>query len=108
MCRASGISFEVDVLGLRAHERRQLVVGDFHHHLLGLHGGEHVGAHGFVLHAVAEVLGHLITYVGIQQRLADILDGFRYINLGDFSFTLQYFERPFQSFAQVLEHSKFF
>ena len=100
----AGIALDVNFLRGGAHEFRELVVHDLHHHLLGLHGREHVGADGLVLYAGGKVLGHLITYVGIQEGLADVLDGFGYIDFGDFSFTLQYLERPFQPFAQVLEH----
>ena len=89
-----GIPLEVDVLRLRAHESSQLVVHDLDHHLLGLHGGEYARADGLVLHLVAEVLGYLVAYVGVQEGFADVLDGFRHVNLGDFSFTFQYLERP--------------
>ena len=103
----AGIPLHIDVLGRGAHKIGQFVVGNLHHHLLRLHGGEHVGAHSLVLHAVAEVLGHLVADVGVQQGLADVLDRFRYVDFGDFPFTLQYLERPLQSLTQVLEHSFF-
>ena len=98
------IALHIDILRLRAHEIRQLVVHDLDHHLLRLHGREDVRADGLVLHAVAEVLGHLVADVRIQQRLADVLDGLRHIDLGDLPFTLQYLERPFQSLAQTFKH----
>ena len=100
----AGVTLDIDVLGGGTHEGGQLVVGNLHHHLLGLHGCEHTGAYSLVLHLVAEVLGHLVTYVGVQQGLADVLDGFRHVNLGNLSFSLQDFKRPLQSLAQILKH----
>ncbi len=102
-----GIPLDVDVLRLGAHEIREFVVHDLHHHLLRLHGREHIGADGLVLHPVAEILRHLVTDIGIQEGLADVLDGFRDVDFGDLAFTLQYLERPFQPFAQVLKHNLF-
>ena len=98
------IALDIDILSGGAHEFGQFVVHDLDHHLLRLHGREYIGADGLVLHAVGEVLGYLITDVGVQQGFADVLDGFRHIDLGDFPLTLQYLERPFQPFAQVLKH----
>ena len=43
--------------------------------------------------------------LGYQEGLADVLDGFRNIDFGDLAFTLEYLERPFQSLAQILEHT---
>ena len=101
----AGIPLHVDVLRLRAHELRELVVHDLDHHLLRLHRRQHVRADGLVLHAVAEVLRHLVAHVRVQQGLADVLDGLRHIDFGDLSFTLQYLERPLQSLAQILKHN---
>ena len=103
----AGIPFHVDILRLRAHEVRELVVHDLDHHLLRLHRRQYVRADGLVLHAVAEVLRHLVAHVRVQQRLADVLDGLRHIDLGDLPFTLQDLERPLQSLAQILKHSRF-
>ena len=103
----AGIPLHVDILRLRAHELRELVVHDLDHHLLRLHRRQHVRADGLVLHAVAEVLRHLVAHVRVQQRLADVLDGLRHIDLGDLPFTLQDLERPLQSLAQILKHSRF-
>ena len=103
----AGIPLHIDVLRLRAHELRELVVHDLDHHLLRLHRRQHVRADGLVLHAVAEVLRHLVAHVRVQQGLADVLYGLRHIDLGDLPFTLQYLERPLQSLAQILKHSLF-
>ena len=78
---------------------------DLHHHLLRLHGRENARADGLVFHLVAEILGYFVAYIGIQEGLADVLDGFRNIDFGDLAFTLEYLERPFQSLAQILEHT---
>ena len=100
----AGVALDIDVLRGGTHEGGQLVVGDLHHHLLGLHGGEHTCAYGLVLHLVAEVLGHLVAHVGVQEGLADVLDGLRHVDFGNLSFSLQDFERPLQSLAQILKH----
>ena len=87
-----------------SHEGGQLVVHDFHHQLAGLHGGEHVLPQRLLLHRVGERLGHLVVHVGVEQCAAHVLEGFGHIDFGDFPFTFQYLERPFESFAQVVEH----
>ena len=95
----SWISLDIDVLRARAHEIREFVVHDLDHHLLRLHSGQHIRSDSLVLHTVAEILGYFIAHVSIQQGLADFLDGLGDIYLGDFTFTLQYLERPLQPFA---------
>ena len=99
-----GAALDVDILRLAAHEGGQFVVDDLDHHLLRLHGRQHVLAHRLVLDRVAELLGHLVAHIGVQEGLPDVLDGFGDVDFGDFPLTFQYLERPFQPFAQVLEH----
>ena len=74
------------------------------HHLTRLHGSQHVLTQRLLLHGVREGLGNLIVYVSLQKCLAHILQRFRHVDFGDFTFTLQYLERPFQSLAQIFKH----
>ena len=89
-------AFQVDFLCLAAHQRCQLVVGDFHHQLPGTNGGHHILPQCFGFHLVGKLLRGFVVHIGFQQSLADILHGFRYVNLGDSSFTLQNLKRAFQ------------
>ena len=81
----------------RTHELGQLVVDDLDHHLLRLDGGEDIGPHGLGLDLVAEVLGHLVRDVGIEQRTSDFLEGLGHVDFRDLALALEYLERPFQS-----------
>ena len=83
--------------GLAAHQLGQLVVHYLHHQLTGFHGCQHVHTHCLLLHGVRKCLGHLVVHVRIQQRLAHIFQRLGNVNLGDFSLTFQYLERPFKS-----------
>ena len=67
------------------------------HQLTGLDGSEHVHAQGLLLDGIGKLLGDLVVDVGIQQGLAHVLQGLCNVNLGDFTFTFQYLERPFKS-----------
>ena len=78
---------------------------DFHHQLAGLDGCQHVLAQGFFLHGVGEVFGYFIVDVGVQQGFAYVFKCFCYVDFGDFAFTFQYLERPFEAFTQVVKHS---
>ena len=102
------VALDVDVTGIAAHEIGQFVMDDLDHHLLRLDRGQHILAQCLGLDAFAEFLRHLETDVRIQQRLADVLDRFGNIDFGDFAFTLQDLERPFQPFTQILKHSPIF
>ena len=51
------------------------------------------------LDGVGEILGYFVVDVGIEQGSADILQCLCDIDFGDFSFTLQNLERPFESFT---------
>ena len=90
---------QVQFCGLTAHQFCQFVVYDLDHHLTRLHGCEHVLTQRLLLYRVCESLSNLIVHIGLQKCLAHVLQRFRYIDFGDFTFTLQYFERPFQSLA---------
>ena len=78
---------------------------DFHHELAGLHACEHVLAQGLLLDGVGELLGYFIVDVGVEQGAAHVFEGFGHVDFGDAAFTFQYFERPFESFAQVFKHN---
>ena len=65
---------------------------DLYHHLLRFHGSEDILSHGLVFHAVAEFFCDFVAYVGVEESLSDILNGFSYIDFGYFSFTLEYLE----------------
>ena len=70
---------------------------DLDHHLLRLDRGEDVLSHRLGLHPVAELLGHLVAYVGVEQGPADVLQGFGDIDVSDLSFSLQYLEGTLKS-----------
>ena len=93
--RAFGVDFDM----FAAHELRQLVVYDFHHHLVGLHGEQHILTECFGFHLVGKGLGDLVVHIGIEQCLAHLFERFGNIYFGNFSLTFQYFERPFEAFA---------
>ena len=76
--------------------------------LLGLDGGEDIGAHRLLLHAVAEVLGHLVGHVGVEKGPADLLEGLGHIYFSDLSFAFEYLEGSFQSVGEVFEHTIIF
>ena len=90
---------QVDFGGFAAHQLRQFVVDNLHHQLAGLDGGQHVLSHGLCLDGISKVFGHLVVDVGVEQGFAYVLQGFGYIDFGDFAFTFQYLERPFEPFA---------
>ena len=94
-----GIALEVHLRGGAAHEGGHLVADDLDHHLLRLDGREHVLSEGLVLDGVAEFLRDLEAHVGVQQGLADVLDGLRDVDFGDLAFAFEDLERPLQSFA---------
>ena len=99
-----GRTLDVDFSVLGAHEFGQFVMYDLDHHLLGLDGCEHVGAHGLLLYPVAEVLGDLVGNVGVEQGTANLLEGLGYVYFGYLAFALQYLEGTLQSFGKVLKH----
>ena len=63
-----------------------------HHHLLRLDSCKDILADGLLLYVVAELLGYLVTYIGIQEGPADFLQGLGNIYFGDFAFTFEYLE----------------
>ena len=70
---------------------------ELNHELSRLHGGEHIHAHGLLLHGVHECLGHLIVHVGLGQCSADIFERLRYVDFSNFPFTFQYLKRALKS-----------
>ena len=83
---------EVDFGILATHQLSQFVVDNLDHQLTRFNGCENVLTEGFLLHCVGEGLGYFVVYVGFEKCLAHILQGFRYVDFGDFSFTLEYFK----------------
>ena len=99
-----GMSLETHVGGLPSHEQSQFVMHYLDHQLLWLDGCEHVLSQCLLLYRVGECLGHLIVHIGIKEGPTHILECLGNVNLGDFSFTFQDLERPFEAFAQILKH----
>ncbi len=86
------IALYIDVRCLRAHKGREFIPHYLDHQLLGLHCREDVRSQRLFLHRIAEILGHLVTDISIKKGLTDILHRLCDVDLGDFSFSLQYFE----------------
>ena len=70
-------------------------MGNLHHQLSGTNGCYDVLTEGFCLNGIGELLGSLVVNVGFKQRFADVLDGFRDVDFGDTSFTLEDLKGPF-------------
>ena len=94
----SRLPLDVDCDILRTHEVREFIVDNLHHHLLRFHRCQHIGAQSLFLYPVAEFFRDLVADVRVEQRPANLLDGFGYVYFGDFPFTLEYLERPFKPF----------
>ena len=99
-----GATRQIQFSGFSAHEFCQLVVHNLDHHLARLHRSQHILTQRLLLHRVGKRLSHLIVHVGFEKCLTHILQRFRHVDFGDFAFTLQYLERPFQSLAQIFKH----
>ena len=97
-------AFHADFLRLATHEIGQFVMDDLHHHLLGLHGRQHILPHRLFLDFVAEILRHAEAHVGVQQGAADVFQRCGDVDFGDLSLAPQDLEGPFQSLLQVLKH----
>ena len=91
------LSRELQFRCCASHQRGEFVVNYLHHQLTRLNGREHVHSKRLLLHRVGELLRHFIVNVGIEQRTAHVLQGFRNVYLGDFAFTFKYLKRPFKS-----------
>ena len=92
-------SRQMQLGGFTTHQLGQFIVHDLNHELPRLHSRQHVHTQCLCLHRVGEVLGHFIVDVGVQKSAANILEGFRHVDLGDLAFTFQYLERAFQAFT---------
>lgn len=86
------VALQPDVCGRAAHQFGQLVAYDLGHHLPGLHRLEHVLPQRLLLHLVGERFCDLVVDVGVDQRTADLLERFRYVDLGDAPLALEDFE----------------
>ena len=99
------IALNINIGGGAAHKSRQLVVDNLNHHLPRLDRLEHIHTQSLLLHRVAETLCKLITYIRIQQRLANILKSLRNINLRNPSFTFEQLKGVLQPVYKILEHT---
>lgn len=87
--------FEHHLSRCAAHQLSQFVMYNLNQQLSRLYGRQNLLTHGFFLYTVGETFGDLIVNVGIEQRTSYFLKRFRYIDFGNFTFTLQYFKRAF-------------
>ena len=87
------VTFELEWSFLAAHQLSQLIVYQLDHQLSWFHGCEHVHAQRLLLHLVGEFLSHLIVDIGIKECTTHVLHGFSHVDLGNLTFTLQYFKR---------------
>ena len=78
-----GTALDVDLGSTASHQDGQFIVHDLHHHLLRLHGVEHILPHRLLLDGLGELFGGLIVYVGIQQRAAYLFQGLGHVDLGN-------------------------
>ena len=67
-----GRAAEVELAGLGAQDRHELVVDDLHHHLAGRDAPDHLLADRALAHPGDEVLDHRQRDVGLEQRDADL------------------------------------
>ena len=65
---------------------------NLHHQLTRLNCCKHVHAHGFLLYCVCKTLGNFEINVCIEQGSTYIFQRLCNVNLGDLTFTFQYFE----------------
>ena len=70
---------------------------DLYHELLGLQRVDHVLTKSFLFYGLDEVVGDFIVDVGIHQGLADILQGFGYVDFGNSAFAFENLERAFEA-----------
>ena len=91
-----GIALQPDVRRRAAHQQGQLVAYDLGHHLSGLHRLQYVLSQRLLLHFVGERLGYLVVDVGVDQRTANLLEGFGDVDLRDAALAFEDFERPFE------------
>ena len=95
-CRTA---FQLQFGRIASHQAGQFIMHYLYHQLAGLHSRQHILSQRFLFHRIGEVLCNLIIHIGVKQGATHILQGLRHIDFGDLAFTLQYLERPFQSFA---------
>ena len=94
-----GPALQFQLHGLATHQLCQLVVNDFNHQLPGLNGRKNIHAKGLLLYRISERFGNLKVNIRVKQRATYILQGFRYVDFGDFSLTFQYLKRTFKPVA---------
>ena len=58
---------------------------DLDHQLTRTNRIDYVLTHRFLLHAVGKLLRSLIVHIGFEQRLADVFDRLRHVDLRDSS-----------------------
>ena len=91
-----GVGLQVQLGMLHPHQLHHLVMDNFHQKLAGRDGGHHLLADGLFLYIVRQLLGYLVTYIGLQQCLPDLLDGFGDIDFSDMPLPLQHLEGAIQ------------
>ncbi len=77
---------------------------NLHHHFARLYGCEHILSQSLCLYGVGEVLCYLVVDVGVKERSAHVLQGFRNVYLCYFALPLQELEAAFEPFAEVFKH----
>ena len=95
---------QTEVGSFSTHQRGQFVVHNLDHELRRLHGGEHVLSECFLLDGVGETLGHFVVDVSVKEGTPHVFEGFGHVDFGDAAFTFEDFERPLESFAEIIEH----
>ena len=99
------VALKLQVDGLTTHQSGEFVVHNLNHELTRLHAGEHILAESLLLDSVGEAFGNFIVDVGVDKRTAHVFKCFGYVDFGDATFTLQYFEGTFKSFAEIFKHT---
>src|SRR3954463_13794396 len=92
------IAFNIEVGLLTTHELGELVMHDLGDHLARGYGSEYSFAHGLLLHTISEILRYLVVDIRIYECTADLLDGFRDVDLCDLSLSFKGFKGSLEPF----------
>ena len=88
------MSLEVSLRSFASHEPCKFVMYDLYHHLRRLYRLEHVLPQCNLFYVIAELFGHLITYIGVYQSFSYILKRLGHINFRYLPLAFQKLERP--------------
>ena len=91
------MAFKFQRCFLAAHQFGQFIMHQFYHQLTWFYSSQHIHTERLLLYLVGKFLGNLIIDVGVKECAAHILHGLGHVNLRYLTFTLQDFERAFQS-----------